>query len=130
MNYFNSTIYNPNGDAETYDSGDYAGYVTSGHIFESGVCVNTKATKYFCTTSNEEFYSADSVYSNNWAAYQSGASGTFGLGKESPIWTIIGSPATKLFDVYMINMSEWTWAQPSYTPHTTQSIMNLGKFSD
>lgn len=88
--------------------------------------MNAASTNYFCTTANTEFYSADSVYSNNWNAYAAGASGTFGMGKISPVWEIIGSPATKMFDIYLINFSKWTWADPTYVSHTSNSVMNLG----
>lgn len=127
--YFNSSIYNIDNQAENYTDADYAGYVTSGKVFNASVCVTVAGTKYFCTTQNSEFYSADSVYSNNWNKYQSAAAGTFGMGKNSPIWEIIGSPATKLYDIYMTNFNGWTWAYPTYVAHTQQSVMNLGAFS-
>lgn len=113
----------------TYE-GNYAGYSTSGSIYEAGVCVKTVNTKSFCTTDNEEFYSANKVSTNDWSSYSTAASGTFGLGKSSPIWTIIGSPSTKMFDVYMTNFNSWTWAESDYVPYTQHSIINLGAFSD
>ena len=51
------------------------------------------------------------------------------MGKNSPIWTIIGSPEEKLFDIYMTNFNSWTWAKSDYQPSTTQSVMNLGILS-
>lgn len=91
--------------------------------------MTVKDTKYFCTTSNQLFYSADSVYSDNWNYYQNAASGTFGLGKNSPIWEIIGSPSTKIYDIYMANYNGWSFADPTYVAHTLNSVMNLGAFS-
>lgn len=88
-----------------------------------------KGTEYFCTIENEEFYSANAIKQNNWNAYSSAESGTFGLGKESPIWNITGSPNTKLFDVYLTNFNGWTWAQSNYSATTLNSVINLNVYS-
>lgn len=86
-------------------------------------------TKYFCTTGNALFYAADSVYDNNWNYGSSAAAGTFGFGRTSPVWDIVGNPPTKEFDVYMANFNDWTWADSTWEPTTTSSYMNLNGFS-
>jgi hypothetical protein len=50
------------------------------------------------------------------------------MGAGSPFWSILGNPATKLFDIYMTNINSWTWADSSYVRTTDQSIMNVGQF--
>lgn len=118
INYFNKTVYYSEGNTQTFTDGDYSGYLTDGYIFDAAVCVSVQDTKYFCNTANSEFYSVNSVYHNNWNAYQTGAGGVFGMGKASPIWEIIGNPDKKMFDVYMANFNSWTFAEPTYTPTT------------
>lgn len=107
----------------------YGGYNQSGYIYNASVCVKVSGLNYFCNIDNQEFYAADSVYQNNWNYYSSGESGTFGMGRLSPIWDIIGSPRTKLFDVYMTNFNMWTWADKNYTTTTDRSVINFGNFS-
>lgn len=51
------------------------------------------------------------------------------MGKNSAIWTILGSPAVKMFDIYMTNFNNWTWAKSDYVAFTANSVMNLGDFS-
>lgn len=127
-NYFNQTVYQTS-FTPSYTPSIYGGYNTSGYTYNVGVCVQTAGTKYFCTTSAAKVYSADSVYNDNWNYASTAASGTFGLGASTAIWEIVGSPATKLFDVYMANFNAWTWADSTWTATTTQSFINLSKFS-
>jgi len=51
------------------------------------------------------------------------------MGKSSAIWTILGSPAVKMFDIYMTNFNDWTFAKSDYVAFTANSVMNLGDFS-
>jgi len=69
INYFNKTVYYSEGNTQTYEGADYSGYVTDGNIFSAAVCMTADTTKYFCNTANSQFYSVNSVYSNNWNAY-------------------------------------------------------------
>lgn len=125
QNYFNQTVYFSEGNTESY-TGDYAGYNTSGYIYEGGVCVDTVDTKYFCTIENEKFYAADSIYWNDWNYDTQAGAGTFGMGRNSPIWQILGDFQTKEFDVYMTNFNSWTWAQSDYIATTSNSEINIG----
>lgn len=34
-----------------------------------------------------------------------------------------------MFDIYMANFNDWTFADSSYTAVTTQSVLNLGVFA-
>jgi len=88
-------------------------------IYNSSVCVKTSTTPYFCTIQNYEFYSADSIYSNDWNYLNKAGAGNFGLGFKSPVWEIMGNPGTKKFDVYMTNFNDWTYVNSTYTPTTT-----------
>jgi hypothetical protein len=126
--YFNKTVYYFEGETFEYD-GTYAGYHTSGQLLNASICVKTVDTQYFCTVKNQEFYSADSVYSDNWNAYSTASAGTFGMGIYSPVWSIIGaqdSSSDKKYDIYMTNFNSWTWADPSYVRSTDHSVMNFG----
>ena len=128
-NYFdNTTYYN---DTNFYAAGGvYDGYDTTGNVYNSSVCVKSSTLDYFCTIQNQEFYTADSVYSNDWNYGVNANAGTFGLGFNSPIWSMLGNPSTMMYDVYMANFNEWsTWAYPSYTAFTTASTINVGGFS-
>jgi hypothetical protein len=51
------------------------------------------------------------------------------MGRDSPIWSIIGSPITKQYDVYMTNFNGWTWANSDYVANTQLSLINIGEFS-
>lgn len=128
QSYFNQTVYYSEYNTPTFE-GPYGGYNTSGYTYNTGVCTQTVGTKYFCTTSPALFYASDSVYADNWNYGSSAASGTFGFGKNSPVWEIVGSPATKEYDVYMANFNGWTWADPTWTATTLTSVMNIGEFS-
>jgi hypothetical protein len=48
QNYFNSTVYF-NEAYTTAFAADYAGYSSSGYIYNASVCVTTVDTNYFCT---------------------------------------------------------------------------------
>jgi hypothetical protein len=67
-------------------------------------------TKYFCTIENQLFYAADTVYWNDWNYGSKAGAGTFGMGRNSPVWEIVGNAPTKLFDVYLTNFNNWSWA--------------------
>ena len=127
--YFDQTPYF-NASVNLAEMGDYAGYNYSGYMYNASVCARTVNTDYFCTSGDEEFLAADSVYDDNWNYDSNAGSGTFGLGRNSPIWKIFGSPASMLFDVYLSNFNSWNlWAYPNYTPATTNSVINFGGFS-
>jgi hypothetical protein len=113
----------------TYGPSPYGGYNTSGYTYNSNICAKTVGTKYFCSNSPVTFYAADSVYNNNWNYGSAAASGIMGMGKNSPIWEIVGGPPTKEFDVYMSNYNDWTFADSTWTPVTTQSVIDIGTFS-
>lgn len=66
---------------------------------------------------------------DTWNYYSAAASGTFGLGRESPIWSILGSPITKQYDIYLTNFNAWTWASSDYVANTETSVINIGQFS-
>lgn len=118
QNYFNSTVYYNGYTTPTYGPSPYGGYNTSGYTFNSNICAKTVGTKYFCSNSPVTFYSADSVYNNNWNYGSAAASGIMGMGKSSPIWEIVGNPPTKEFDVYMANYNDWTFADADWTATT------------
>jgi hypothetical protein len=125
--YFNETLYSDNYAL----SGDYAGYQTSGFVYNSSVCMKSQDLDLLCTIINEEFAVADSIYRNLWNYGVSGGAGTFGLGLYSPVWQMFNNPATKKFDVYMSNFSDYAaWLQPSYFNRTAQSILNLNGFDN
>lgn len=128
-NYFNQSEYYSYLNTPTYSS-PYSGYNSSGYIYSTSVCAVTAGAKYFCTIGAASFYVADSVYGNNWNYDSAAAAGIMGFGKNSPLWTIVGTPATKEFDVYMANYNSWTWADSTWTPTTMQSVMNIGGFSN
>ena len=119
--YFDQTPYFVEGVTPTYEA-DYAGYYTTGYEYDVNVCVTTANQQAFCTTSDETIYGADRLGSNNWNPYSNGAAGTFGMGRSSPIWKIMGlsTPGDSLkHDVYMANFNGWTWAQADWAPVTT-----------
>ena len=128
-NYFNQSEYYSFGSTPTYGPAFYGGYNTSGYEYSSGVCIVSNTTKYFCSNSPSHFYVADSVYEDNWNYDSAAASGIIGFGKNSPVWDIVGSPATKEFDVQMSNFNSWTWANANWVATSTQSVMNMGGFS-
>jgi len=68
------------------------------------------------------------VYWDDWNYGSLAGAGSFGLGASSPIWKIIGSPSSKLFDVYLTNFNGWTWADSSYVATTSSSLINFGTF--
>jgi len=104
--YFNATPYY-NASVNLAEMGDYAGYNFSGYLYKAAVCARSVNTSYYCTSGDAEFYAADAVYSDNWNYDSNAGAGTFGLGRNSPIWEIIGSPSSKLFDVYLSNFNGW-----------------------
>ena len=70
-------------------------------------------------------YVADQLYWDEWNYLAPGNAGTFGMGYAAPLWNIIGSPDTRIFDVSMTNYNGWTFADPDYKATTTQSMINL-----
>lgn len=128
--YFDATPYY-NASVNLAEMGDYAGYNYSGYMYNASVCARTVNTSYFCTSGDEEFLAANAVYSDNWNYDSDAASGTFGLGRNSPIWKIFGDPSSKLFDVYLTNFNQWKyWAYPNWDPATSNSVINFGGFSN
>jgi hypothetical protein len=125
-NYFNTSIYYAK---DTYEESNYAGYTTSGEIFTAEMCINAKDTPFFCTIYNEDFYVADTISDDAWNYDSKANAGTVGFGAGSPIWAIVNSPATKMYDIYMTNFNSWTWVDSSYVATTTQSLINFGEFS-
>lgn len=127
-NYFNDTAYF-NATDNLPAGGDYGGFNTTGYIYNSSVCVSASTVDYFCSTENEEFYVADSVYNDNWNYGNDAGAGIVGLGMNSPVWTILGSPASKMFDIYLTSFNSWTFADSSYIPTTLNSVITLGGFN-
>jgi hypothetical protein len=125
-NYFNTSIYYAK---DTYEESNYAGYTTSGEIFTAEMCINSIDTPFFCTIYNQDFYVADTISDDAWNYDSKANAGTVGFGAGSPIWTIVNTPATKQYDIYMTNFNSWTWADSSYKATTTQSLINFGEFS-
>jgi hypothetical protein len=119
VNYFNASQYYVEGETANYTSADYGGYVTSGYVFQAGLCMAASGVSAFCSTDNVQFFSANQISGNSWNYLQSAGSGTFGFGNNSPVWSIIGSPTTKMFDVYLTNFNAWTWADPTYVATTS-----------
>ena len=97
----------------------------SGYSINTAACVSAIGVTGFCTTTKQQNYIADSVYGDDWNYGASANAGTFGLGKNSAIWNIVGTPSTKNYDVYMSNFNDWTFADASYSPVTTTSVINL-----
>lgn len=117
--YFDQIPYFVNGTTENFTGADYAGYVSNGFKYDVGFCVDVVDTENFCTTASTEIFASDYVTQDNWNYVSSAASGTIGLGRNSPVWTILGNPSEMYFDVYMTNFNSWKWADDTYTPITT-----------
>lgn len=67
---------------------------------------------------------------NNWNYGIDGNAGQIGFGRVSPVWTMLGSPSTKRFDVQLSNFNDYaTWGDSSYTPASTSNSMNVGGFT-
>lgn len=61
------------------------------------------------------------------------SAGVIGLGPESPVWTIQGTEAyygEALFDVFISNYNDWTFADSEWVATTTDSYIGLGYDSD
>jgi hypothetical protein len=130
IEYFDDTFYFNATDNYEIDEASYGGFTTSGYIYNATVCATVSTSDYFCTTNSAEFYIADSIYSDNWNYGTDAYAGNFGLGYNSPIWTILGSQTTRKFDVYLTNFNDWTFADSSYVRTTLNSVITLGGFSN
>ena len=120
--YFNGTDY-----SDTYAlSGDYGGYETSGFVYNSSVCLKAENTELFCSVINEEFAVADSIYRNLWNYGSNAGAGIYGMGTYSPVWYMLDNPASKKYDVYASNFSDYaSWYNPSYFNFTGSSVLNI-----
>lgn len=85
-NYFNNTVFYNESNTVLYEKSEYAGYVTSGGIYDAPVCLVANATQYFCSVSNYGFYSASNVYEDHWNYGSQANAGTIGFGRSSPVW--------------------------------------------
>lgn len=74
-------------------------------------------------------FSVNFVTEDNWNYGTNADAGVVGFGKNSPVWNILGTPATKQYDVFLTPFTDWSWAQAGYTPTTTQSIMTVGGYA-
>lgn len=126
--YFNISSY-LNASSYFEASGDYSGYVGTGYVFNTATCLKSTTAKYFCNLQNQNVFAINKVTEDNWNYGTNADSGTFGLNKNSPVWNILGSPATKLYDVLLTPFTDWSWAQAGYAPVTTQSILTIGGFA-
>jgi hypothetical protein len=84
-----------------------------------------------CTISDQPFFIADLVTSDNWNLNYNSYAGTIGFGNNSPVWGMLGlgSTNTKTFEVYLTNFIDWTWFDESYEVYSDQSYINLIKLS-
>ena len=79
---------------------------------------------------NELFAVSDTILNNNWNYGVDGNAGQFGFGRVSPVWTMLGNPATKQFDVQLSNFNDFaSWGQSIYAPASTANSMNVGGFT-
>lgn len=83
-----------------------------------------------CTLSNTEVYISDTIKENHWNYGVDGNAGSFCFNTNCPVWSIMGQPATKMYDVQLANFNNWaSWASSTYVPKTTTSSMNVGGFT-
>lgn len=123
--YFNASGYTQQDPVE----GEYGGYNTSGYFYNSSICLSSQNQSLFCTVDNELFAVSDTILNNNWNYGVDGNAGQFGFGRVSPVWTMLGSPATKQFDVQLSNFNDYASWGASYTPASTANSMNVGGFT-
>jgi hypothetical protein len=72
------------------------------------ICLDTANTTSFCTSLDQNIYAQDTVTADHWNYGTNANSGTFGVGKGSVIWTIFGSPTTKLYDIFLAPFTDFT----------------------
>jgi hypothetical protein len=128
QNYFNGSYYFTPAN-KPYGPVQYAGYETSGYIYNAAACVGAVSNPFFCTIYNTDFYVADSITKDNWNYGSKADAGTFPMGAGSPIWKMLNLvDEQKKYDVSMTNYNSWTWAQADYVPVTTTSVINLNSY--
>jgi len=92
------------------------------------VCLYDSSGEELCPVEYQVVYAVDKIYSDNWNNYGALWSGTFGFGKSSPAWQILGDPDTKLYDVQLTNFVDWTFADSSWVQVNTANEINFGGY--
>ena len=127
--YFNTTDRNFTGTYQT----DVSGYQNLTCLnYQQAVCLNTTNTsEYLCSSVPDDFCVADVVSSDHFNRAQYSYNGIVGLGASSPIWSIMNATTSNSslpnqFQIQMSNLTDWSFADASYTPTVLDSTLILG----
>jgi hypothetical protein len=108
------------------------GYVTQGYHYKQSICIGEDAVSGECSIGNEDFFVGDILQFNNWNYESQSHAGIIGLGRTSPVWNFVNveGDLDNYVTVEFSNVTDWTFANSSYTNSTYGNKLTLGKTSD
>jgi hypothetical protein len=91
------------------------------------VCLPSAKYDYLCSIENENFFVTDVLVSNDWNFASPAKAGIIGIAPGSPVWNSIDVNNTGIlaYSTQFSNVTDWTFADPNYTPVSTGNSLTL-----